>query len=333
MRLVQLKNVIGERLVALVAEPNLQIIQGFGSVYELALEAIKLKVTLPDLINLSVTSNRLIYDEVYNGHSEWALLPAFDHPADVNLCMVAGTGLTHRQSALNRQAMHSADAQLSDSMKMYLMGEEGGRPAAGEIGVQPEWFYKGNGSVLRAHGAALHIPSFGDDGGEEPEMASLYVVDDSGKPWRVGFATMNEFSDHVMEKKNYLYLAPSKIRNCSIGPELVVTADFEDVRGYVRILRKEQLLWENKISTGNKNMCHHLANLEYHHFKYENHRQPGQVHIHALGADAFSFGAGLALEDGDMMEVKWDGMGRSLKNPVYKDLAGEHLIQIRDICI
>ena len=30
----------------------------------------------------------------------------------------------------------------------------------------------------------------------------------------------NEFSDHRFEKKNYLNLAGSKLRTCSIGPEL-----------------------------------------------------------------------------------------------------------------
>ena len=32
----------------------------------------------------------------------------------------------------------------------------------------------------------------------------------------------NEFSDHVMERQNYLYLAHSKLRSCSFGPELLV---------------------------------------------------------------------------------------------------------------
>ena len=34
------------------------------------------------------------------------------------------------------------------------MGLEGGKPAAGQVGAQPEWFYKGDGSILVAHGRA-----------------------------------------------------------------------------------------------------------------------------------------------------------------------------------
>ena len=52
-------------------------------------------------------------------------------------------------------------------------------------------------------------------------------IDRKGHPVRIGFTTANEFSDHVMEKKNYLYLAPSKLRGCAIGPELLID-DFFD---------------------------------------------------------------------------------------------------------
>jgi hypothetical protein len=43
---------------------------------------------------------------------------------------------------------------LSDSMKMFRMGVEGGKPPPARRGVQPEWFYKGDGSIVRASGQA-----------------------------------------------------------------------------------------------------------------------------------------------------------------------------------
>jgi len=199
-------------------------------------------------------------------------------------------------------------------MKMYLWGVEGGHPKRGKIGVQPEWFYKGNGAILKAHGDSLHIPSYGNDGGEEPEIAGIYINDKKGNPWRIGFATANEFSDHVMERKNYLYLAPSKIRNCALGPELVITDDFTNIEGKVSIIRNDRTFWEQKINTGEMNMSHSLENLEYHHFKYESHRIPELAHIHFFGADAFSFGDKITLQDDDIMVVTWNGMGRPLKN-------------------
>ena len=132
-----------------------------------------------------------------------------------------------------------------------------------------------------------------------------------------------------MEKKNYLYLAPSKIRNCAIGPELVIDIDFDDIIGKVGIIRETESMWRRTIKTGEKNMAHSLSNLEYHHFKYANHRQPGQVHIHFFGADAFSFGEGWVLQDGDMMEVQWEGLGRPLKNYLVVDEGEEHMVSVQ----
>src|SRR5438874_1438840 len=87
------------------------------------------------------------------------------------LRLLTGTDLTHKKSSENRQAMHSdKPAVINDSMRMYQWGLEGGRPAPGAIGVPPEWFYKGCGTILRAHGEPLEVPPFGLDGGEEVEV-------------------------------------------------------------------------------------------------------------------------------------------------------------------
>jgi hypothetical protein len=211
-------------------------------------------------------------------------------------------------------------------MKMYLAGIEGGRPEPGEIGTPPEWFYKGNGNIVRAHGEPLTIPNFGGDGGEEPEIAGVYIIDDHGNPRRVGMAMANEFSDHVIEKKNYLYLAPSKLRECALGPELVLDPDFSHVKGKVSIERNGKRIWLQQIASGEEKMCHSLANLEHHHFKYAEHRRPGDAHIHFFGADAFSFGAGIKLEEGDQMIVSFENFGRPFINPLKIEQTPETLI-------
>ncbi|EAZ82940.1 AraD1 family protein [Algoriphagus machipongonensis] len=316
-RLVQLIHPSKGRRIALVQEPKLTLLSNFNSVYQLALEALDNKKKIKDLIQEHLTQESLEYDPVYQGNSEWKLLPSFDHPDSPFSCMVSGTGLTHHNSALNRQMMHGqTEEKPSDSLIMYEMGVKGGSPKPGETGTQPEWFYKGNGSVLKAHGDALEVPYYANDGGEEPEIAGLYIIDREGKPWRIGLTTANEFSDHVMEKVNYLYLAPSKIRTCSIGPEAVIDADFESYSGKVSVSRAKDEVWSSDINTGQKNMCHNLANLEFHHFKYESHRIPLQAHVHFYGADAFSFGNNVTLQKGDIMSVHWNNLGRSLENPI-----------------
>lgn len=331
IRLVQIAHPQQGRRVGLVQEPNLILLQDSRSVYDLAISAINTKEKIAELIRLRLSSETLEYDAVYNGNSPWRLLPAFDHPENTTNCLVSGTGLTHKNSALNRQMMHATTDKLTDSMQMYQWGLQEGQPEPGVVGVQPEWFYKGTGTILKAHGEALEVPPYGNDGGEEPEVAGAYLVDQEGQPWRIGFCTGNEFSDHIMEKKNYLYLAPSKLRTCAIGPELVVDMDFQEIAGNVQILRNNEVIWFKPTKTGEKNMAHSLQNLEHHHFKYASHRVPGQAHIHFFGADAFSFGEQIQLQTGDVMNIQWNGLGRPLLNSLRVAAEKEELVQIKSI--
>ncbi len=317
MHLVQLNHPGHGRRVAIVDDSDLQLLATHNTIYALANDAITRGVGLASIAHASRGSDHLSYDEIYEGRSEWQLLPPFDHPHEPARCLVAGTGLTHKASAENRSKMHQQQpSSITDSMRMYQWGLEGGSPAAGQVGVQPEWFYKGTGAVLRAHNQPLSMPSFAGDGGEEPEVAGIYLIGPDGAPYRVGLAAGNEFSDHKMERQNYLYLAPSKLRECALGPELVTDLDFQTVEGTVTIERAGVPAWSAAIFTGETNMSHTLANLEHHHFKYPGHRRPGDVHIHFFGADAFSFGEGFELQAGDTMVVSWPPLGRDLRNPL-----------------
>ncbi len=329
MHLVQLTHSQKGRRVAIVENSGLQLLASHHTIYDLATEAIARGLGLDSVAHGNRSPEELPYDEIYEGNSEWRLLPPFDHPHEPARCLVTGTGLTHKASAENRSKMHQQEpSAITDSMHMYRWGLEGGSPAEGQIGAQPEWFYKGNGVILRAHNQPLTVPSFADDGGEEPEVAGAYLIGPDGTPYRVGLVIGNEFSDHIMERKNYLYLAPSKLRECAIGPELVTDLDFETLEGNVSIERGGTAAWSARIYTGEKNMSHTVANLEHHHFKYPEHRRPGDVHIHFFGADAFSFGAGFTLEEGDTMAVTWQGMGRALRNPLRMENAADALVKV-----
>ena len=325
------------RCVALVEEPDLLCLQGVTCVYEMVLYCLKSSQSLADYARSHATGQRLAYDEVYSRTSTWRLLSPIDVPNTPSRVLVAGTGLTHMGSARQRQAMHLADAPkteaavITDSMRMFQWGVEKGRPDEGAIGIAPEWFYKGDGSVLRAPFETLEIPEYAEDGGDEAELAGIYVVAEDGTPYRIGMAQGNEFSDHTFEKRNYLNLAGSKLRHCSLGPELVIDADFLDVRGKVKIERDGATLWEKKIASGEENMCHSLANLEHHHFKFAGHRQPGNVHVHYYGADALSFGDGVVLRDGDVTEVSFEGYGRPLRNSIHEAVKSTQAILVQSL--
>jgi hypothetical protein len=314
-RIVQLQHGPVRR-VARVEEPVLRMLSGSDSVYGLVNTALSQGVGLADLIAQYATRETVSYDDVYSGSSAWQLLVPIDHPEPAR-CLVSGTGLTHLGSAAGRDMMHGkADGELTDSMRMFRAGVDGGRPRAGRCGTPPEWFYKGTGTILRASGEHLLVPGFAEDGGEEAEIAGVYVIDAEGRPRRVGMAVGNEFSDHVFEKRNYLNLAGSKLRTCALGPELVIGADFQSVPGEAIIERDERQIWRKVIATGEAEMCHSLLNIEHHHFKFDAHRRAGDVHVHYFGAHSLSFSDDVRLQAGDVMTIRFDGFGRALRNPV-----------------
>jgi hypothetical protein len=318
--------------VALVVEDELRLLAGSASVYELAEQALAADRTLTALVAERATGDDMDYAAVYAGVSPWRLLPPIDHPAEPTRCLVSGTGLTHMGSARDRQAMHTtAPEEVTDSMRMFRSGLEGGRPEPGRIGTAPEWFYKGTGTILRAHGEPLLVPSYAEDGGEEAEVAGVYVVDSEGRPRRLGMAVGNEFSDHRFERKNYLNLAGSKLRTCSLGPELAVDPGFDSVPGRVTLERAGSVLWSKEIRSGEAEMCHSLQNVEHHHFKFEAHRRPGDLHVHFFGAHGLSFGDGVELRDGDVMEIRFEGFGRALRNPVSVSRAADPLVKVQPL--
>jgi hypothetical protein len=322
MHLIQFTDESGKRAIGATDGGITKVVAGAQSVYELALEAADSGTSLAQVVTAKgrgATVDRAALAR------DGRLLPPIDHPDPAHL-YVTGTGLTHLGSASTRDAMHKSDAAaseapLTDSMKMFRMGLEGGKPAPGEVGVQPEWFYKGNGYVVAAPGAAIPSPAFAKDAGEEPEIAGIYVIGKDGTPFRVGFALGNEFSDHVTERVNYLFLAHSKLRYCSFGPELRVGELPRSVGGKSRILRDGKVIWEKPFLSGEDHMSHTIANLEHHHFKYRLFRQPGDVHVHMFGTATLSFADGIKTETGDVFEIEESQFGLPLRNSVAWDAA------------
>jgi hypothetical protein len=317
MLLIQYTTVAGERRVGILNNDTVTPLAGYGSTLALANAAIAQGKGIAALADASTGGTAESYETIA---LEGRLLAPIDHP-DPAHCYVTGTGLTHLGSADTRDAMHKkigGDVEsLSDSMKMFRMGVEGGKPEAGKPGVQPEWFYKGDGSIVRASGEALDMPDFSLDGGEEPEIAGLYVIGEDGQPWRVGFALGNEFSDHVTERQNYLYLAHSKLRNCGVGPALLVGELPAHVSGVSRIIDAEgKVRWEKAFVSGEQNMSHTIANLEYHHFKYGLFNRPGDVHIHFFGTATLSFADNVQVKAGETYEISSPQFGPALRNPL-----------------
>jgi len=315
IRLVQLRVADGETIVAATRDGRAQRVNGASSVYALAREAIDARVSLAELITRKGSIGAPL--DLALLLADHQLLAPIHHP-DRSQLWLTGTGLTHLGSAEARDRMHARAqaADASDSLKMFRLGLEGGKMRGAEPGVQPEWFYKGDGSALIAPESALPMPPFALDGGEEPEVAGVYVIGDDGTPYRLGYALANEFSDHVMERQNYLYLAHSKLRPAAIGPELLLGELPRSIQGTARVRRHGAVLWEKTFLTGEDNMSHELRNLEHHHFKYPMFRRPGDVHIHFFGTATLSFADGVKAQDGDVFEIEAALFGLPLRNPL-----------------
>ncbi|MCB0008874.1 MAG: hypothetical protein KDE04_20550 [Anaerolineales bacterium] len=329
MRLVQLEHQQERRVAQVLDNDRLQLLSGLQTVFDLAREAYRYRRKLVDVVTGYLSRDILDYGAVIEAGE---LILPLDHP-DPAHCHVTGTGLTHLGSAEARDAMHAAKVtNMTDSMRLFQMGLAEGKPAGSDnICVQPEWFYKGNGFNLAPPGGQLAWPAYGLDGGEEAELVGLYLIADRGTVLRVGFALGNEYSDHVMEAQNYLYLAHSKLRTCSFGPELLVGELPADIRGEVSVERAGATIWQAPFLTGEANMSYHIAGLEHHHFKYELFRQPGDVHVHFFGTATISRNAGITTQPGDRFVIAAPGFGRPLINEIGAPAGPEQKVTVHSL--
>ena len=130
MRLVQFETHDGERRVAVSdsTDNSLRAVRGVQRIYELGIEAAGTGVTLESLVLDRIGDELFSYEELLAAQ---LILPPIDHP-DPAHCLVTGTGLSHLGSAQTRNEMHrkleGAGESLTDSMKMFKLGLEGGKP-------------------------------------------------------------------------------------------------------------------------------------------------------------------------------------------------------------
>jgi hypothetical protein len=330
IRTIQFRDSAGQTRVGLVEGDTVRVVAGASSVYALAQNAISRGIRLRAVIEAALGGEQESYAKIA---SENRLLPPVHHPDSDARFLITGTGLTHIGSATTRNDMHdrpkdAPDLPMTDSMKLFVQGLEGGKPGPGQIGAMPEWFFKGDASILVPPGQPLSSPNFARACAEEPEITGVYIVGPEGTPFRIGYTLANDLSDHETERLNFMYVAPSKLRDCAMGPELLIGELPARVEGHSRIWRDGKLLWEGVFESGEANMSYSIANLEHHHFRHPTFRRPGDLHAHLFGCPVISFGEGVRTQDGDVFEFDVPVFGHPLRNAVRFETGTPRVIEV-----
>ncbi len=216
--------------------------------------------------------------------TDWLLNVSFKKPfmpSNPMMGVVSGAGLTHRR-AIRSRGLSWKDA----------------------LAIQPEWFYKGNGCILKTNDDDLIVPSFAGNGVEEIEIVALYYITRDKMPMRVGWTLGNEFYDRLSRKKHPNYLAQAKLMNCSVSAFVHLGEIPSSVTADVSIINNDrQVVWSRKLSTGLDSIIYPLEELEDLLFRHDQFCQPGMLHYLYLGSDVASFMDNKQLTDGDQIEV------------------------------
>lgn len=333
IRTIQFRDGTGQTRVGLVDGDTVRVSADATTIYALAQDAISKGTRLRAVIEASLGTEQESYDRIA---TENRLLPPVHHPDSDARFLITGTGLTHIGSATTRNEMHdrpkdAPDLPMTDSMKLFVQGLERGKPAPGQIGAMPEWFFKGDASILVPPGQPLSSPNFARACAEEPEITGIYIVAPDSTPFRIGYTLANDLSDHETERLNFMYVAPSKLRDCAMGPELLIGDLPDRVEGHSRIWRDGKMLWEGVFESGEANMSYSIANLEHHHFRHPTFRRPGDLHAHLFGCPVISFGEGVRTQDGDVFEFDVPVFGHPLRNPVRFETGAPRVFEVASL--
>ena len=261
---------------------------------------------------------------------QWRILPAIEFAGKPARCHDLG----HRADPFRQRGQTPDDARQRRADRAHRQHADvprrgGRRPAPGEVGIAPEWFYKGGGTILRGHGEPLDVPRFAEDGGEEAEIAGVYVIGADGKPCRIGLAAGQRVLRSPVREAELPQ--PRRLEAAHVRDRAGAGAD-PGLRRRARARCGSSGAGadlDEAIASGETEMCHSLRNIEHHHFKFDAHRRPGDVHVHFFGAHSLSFGEGVTLEDGDVMGIRFDGFGRPLRNTVRVEPAGDRPVDVR----
>ncbi len=212
--------------------------------------------------------------------------------------------------------LRSRPRTVTDSMRMFQWGIEGGRPAIGAIGIAPEWFYKGDGSTLRAPFDASRFPAMRRMVAKKAELAG-------DLPDRGGWHTISHWDGggkrilgSPIRKTNYLNLAGSKLRPAALGRSWSLILISAMCRRSSHRASAERL-WQSG-SPAAKKICATVLPI-WSIITSSSTDTGNQATCTSTSlAPSSLLWRRIVLQDGDWIEVRFEGFGSALRNPIQR---------------
>ena len=175
--------------MALVEEPHLRVLDGCIPCLSSRSRAMRIGMKLSGWCEERLTGERLDYDLIYNGRSEWRLLPPIDHPDEPAAAWSPepGSHIWAARATANR-CMPWPTNEMTDSMKMFRWGRRRRPSGAGANRRRAGVVLQGQRRRCCGRTAAPRVPGYAEDGGEEAEIAGIYLIGPDGTPSSPGMA-------------------------------------------------------------------------------------------------------------------------------------------------
>ncbi|MFN3664272.1 hypothetical protein [Yoonia sp.] len=192
-----------------------------------------------------------------------------------------------------------------------------------------DWLFKGNGYAVGAPGMDLVMRECAGRDHRGPAIAAIYVINNAGLPFRIGFAHASDFSDLALTTDSYLRLMQATLRHVAFGPELLLGDLPQAWRGTSRISRNNGAVYEKSLSSNDQHVVNCIVKMENDHFTSDVIRQPGQLHIHIIATATAPFADEFVLLSGDHAEVAIPQFGLPLRNSLRVATLPETAVHVR----
>ncbi|MEE6666161.1 hypothetical protein PS423_01955 [Pediococcus acidilactici] len=162
-----------------------------------------------------------------------------------------------------------------------------------------DWYYKGNGNVLRKDGDYLVLPLYGLWGGLETEILMVHLINENLEPVYLGYTLAIDFTNTGLRRRNKSLKNLSHISQTMVANEIATSSFPEYDIAHTNITRGGKVIWNSDASAGKRNMWMNPKKLINFLFRNKEILLPGMIFYTLTGATMSSDKAGIHLKKGD----------------------------------